>query len=727
MSFKRSFLTTPLLAVLFAATVQGAGARVIINEIMYHAPDDLDDLQFVELYNTSDHDIDLGGWSFTKGIKFKFPAGQRIGSKGYLVLCRSAERFKEFYQVPVAGVFSSSLSHKGENVELTDASGQEADSLNFKDSYPWPTGPDGYSGSLERINPEAPTDDAANWASSPLSEDRDRPGGTPGRPNHNLSAELPPVIQGVRFEPEFPAPNQAITVDAELRGTNSPTQVDLLFRVAGPGFEKPETRVAMKKVADQRYSAVIPGQLAEQLVRFRVEVAGSGGAKRHFPSEKEPRPALSAYVQGPFEPALIPFGWILQTTEAEFEAAQQRANFTTEFRRGGFRGGPPRRGGPGGPGRFRGPGGPGWSRGPVGPGGPFGQEESESGSHRSAFVYFDPVTRKTKLFDFVQVSPRKGGQKIRFLKDQPLRAMTTINLIFENETASVVEPLAYEVYRRAGMAVEQSYHIRLWQSGQPVGYHLLIEQPNGAFLRRNQIRDDGNMYKLLWYERDVVGQHEKKSNTRSGHDDIVALVESLNRTTGAAQWEVIRRNFDVQQVATYFAVNMVLSHWDGFFNNYFTYHDVKGSGKWTMYPWDQDSTWGLRDYAFDHQIFYTMSITFGMNGDEESSGGGGPWRPPGWFSGPLLANPVFRKHFLARTREILETVYTEQVFASVLALMQRQLIPEARFRAEIQKSDPDRAVQDLKGHFAACLQHLRKRREFLLGQKEIKAVGKPSL
>ena len=38
------------------------------------------------------------------------------------------------------------------------------------------------------------------------------------------------------------------------------------------------------------------------------------------------------------------------------------------------------------------------------------------------------------------------------------------------------------------------------------------------------------------------------------------------------------------------------------------------------------------------------------------------WRPGGVFSKPLLANPQFRKLFLARTKELLETVYTEKVF-----------------------------------------------------------------
>ena len=57
---------------------------------------------------------------------------------------------------------------------------------------------------------------------------------------------------------------------------------------------------------------------------------------------------------------------------------------------------------------------------------------------------------------------------------------------------------------------------------------------------------------------------------------------------------LIRRTIDVDQVTNYFAVNTLISHWDGFFNNYFLYHDAKGSGKWMMFPWDQDSTWGHR-------------------------------------------------------------------------------------------------------------------------------------
>src|SRR4029078_238261 len=127
---------------------------------------------------------------------------------------------------------------------------------------------------------------------------------------------------------------------------------------------------------------------------------------------------------------------------------------------------------------------------------------------------------------------------------------------------------------------------------------------------------------MLWYGRGIVGQHEKKTNLQSGHDDLIQLVNLLEKTKADSnqQWEVIQAHFNLPQVINYFAVNMCLSHWDGFFNNYFTYHDTEGSGKWEMYPWDQDKTWGFYDGMPEGEVFFDMPLTMGMEGD----------RPPGW-------------------------------------------------------------------------------------------------
>src|SRR6185295_15001844 len=79
---------------------------VVINEIFYHAPDDVTDLEYIELYNSGEQAVDLGGWEFTRGIHFSFPAGAKIEPGGYLVLCRNQERFKAAYGLAAGGTFN---------------------------------------------------------------------------------------------------------------------------------------------------------------------------------------------------------------------------------------------------------------------------------------------------------------------------------------------------------------------------------------------------------------------------------------------------------------------------------------------------------------------------------------------------------------------------------------------------------------------------------------------
>jgi hypothetical protein len=151
-----------------------------------------------------------------------------------------------------------------------------------------------------------------------------------------------------------------------------------------------------------------------------------------------------------------------------------------------------------------------------------------------------------------------------------------------------------------------------------------------------------------------------------------------------------------------------------------------------------------------------MPITFGMNGDlppgvrREAAapgtdpgqsgltegfrgergfgfgfgfGGAGWWRQPGYFSGPLLANPQFRKRFLARTKEIVQTIYTEEVFVPIINAMGERLPPEVKLRAELMKSDVERATRNLEQNLQNLRDHVKKRREFLLAQNEIKNAG----
>src|SRR4051812_23094086 len=288
-------LTLALLAALFL--LPSASARVVINEIMYHAPDDLEDLEYIELYNSGGEAADIAGWSLAKGVKVKFPAGTKIGPKGFLVVARNAARLSEFFGIQPAMVFSQKLKNDGERIELLDTGGMLIDVVHYRDRAPWPTGADGHSGSLERIDSESSGENPANWLSSPLSANRKKPTGTPGKPNTVTALKLPPIVANVRFAPEDPAPNQTITVEAEVKASGEIKEVVLLYRLAGPGVEKAETALPMRAAAENRFTAAIPAQAKDSLIRFRVRATDATGSSRFYPAETEPRPALSLYVR----------------------------------------------------------------------------------------------------------------------------------------------------------------------------------------------------------------------------------------------------------------------------------------------------------------------------------------------------------------------------------------------------------------------------------------------
>ena len=62
-------------ALLAMMPLTAARAEVVINEIFYNAPDDRDDMQWIELHNTAAQAVDLSGWTLDEGKSFTFPAG----------------------------------------------------------------------------------------------------------------------------------------------------------------------------------------------------------------------------------------------------------------------------------------------------------------------------------------------------------------------------------------------------------------------------------------------------------------------------------------------------------------------------------------------------------------------------------------------------------------------------------------------------------------------------
>ena len=177
------------------------------------------------------------------------------------------------------------------------------------------------------------------------------------------------------------------------------------------------------------------------------------------------------------------------------------------------------------------------------------------------------------------------------------------------------------------------------------------------------------------------------------------MINGLNKTTGAEQWAFIKENFNVEEFANYYVVNMCIQNWDGFFNNYFPYHDTGGTGKWEMYPWDEDKTWGDYDGASPDYDWYEMPLTYGMNGDQSPSldlpdprriACRVPSVARELVAGSRLLfrtapgeSGVLRTRFLARLREFCTTTFTDEKIFPIINAMEKRLEPEIAIRGNV--------------------------------------------
>ena len=181
---------------------------VIINEVMYHPATDAD--EFLELRNWTNVSVPLydpaypdDTWKFDGGITYTFPPGISIPAGGYLLVVNTdAATFRSKYGVPqgvqILGPYTGLLNNAGDNVKLFRPGEPDPappyqvpyyllDRVEYKPVAPWPTPPDGYGPSLQRLQPGAYGNDSVNWGPGPDE-------GTPGQPNGSTDVTPPRLV-----------------------------------------------------------------------------------------------------------------------------------------------------------------------------------------------------------------------------------------------------------------------------------------------------------------------------------------------------------------------------------------------------------------------------------------------------------------------------------------------------------------------------------------------------
>jgi hypothetical protein len=89
----------------------------------------------------------------------------------------------------------------------------------------------------------------------------------------------------------------------------------------------------------------------------------------------------------------------------------------------------------------------------------------------------------------------------------------------------------------------------------------------------------------------------------------------------------------------------------------------------------------------------------------------------------LLANPTFRKQFLARLKQLLDTEFTEARLFPLVDDFRDRLNQEVIYRAQVGKQDIQRAQKRFESNLESLKDFIRKRRQWLLEQEEVRNAG----
>jgi hypothetical protein len=145
--------------------------QLVINKINYNpqgaTSSESDNLEFVEIKNTSNSSVSLTGFYFKElGLSYQFPAYSSVLAGGSIYLASNSAAFQAKYGIAAFGQFTRNLSNSSQKIVLADGFGNTIDSVEYFDALPWPIAADGTGSYLQLISTEMDNNQASSWTSS---------------------------------------------------------------------------------------------------------------------------------------------------------------------------------------------------------------------------------------------------------------------------------------------------------------------------------------------------------------------------------------------------------------------------------------------------------------------------------------------------------------------------------------------------------------------------------
>ncbi|GLR18302.1 lamin tail domain-containing protein [Portibacter lacus] len=151
-----------------SVTVVNDLPNLVITEIMYNDPssDDVDSLEFVEVYNAGDSDVFLGGMVFSSNvINYTLP-DSTLPAGEFLIIQKMYSGFINDLGLLTIPFTNGGLGNNSDAVTITSADGAVIDYVLYGDSGDWPEIADGLGSSLSLCDVNSDNELASNWQAS---------------------------------------------------------------------------------------------------------------------------------------------------------------------------------------------------------------------------------------------------------------------------------------------------------------------------------------------------------------------------------------------------------------------------------------------------------------------------------------------------------------------------------------------------------------------------------
>lgn len=267
---------------------------------------------------------------------------------------------------------------------------------------------------------------------------------------------------------------------------------------------------------------------------------------------------------------------------------------------------------------------------------------------------------------FGSLSETKPSLKVKFneyvdgASYSGLKRLTLNNAI--SDISYVKQCIGYWIFREAGVPASRCNYATVTVNGEYLGVYVNVESLKKQFLRRHFGNDDGNMYEgaLSDFRPGWIETFQKKTNEEDpNRGDVEALVPAVE-VPDVQLLDTLEPLVNVDSFIDLWATEVLIMHADGYArntNNFYMYRD-SATGQFNFIPW------GIDSILFpDTQLSWEGQL------------------PPRtvWAEGVLARRlyllPATRDRYLARLKELLDTVWDEEAINAEIDRMEALVRP----------------------------------------------------